>query len=444
MPEPLSDAVPAQALGGSLHDFRDLRGTDLIARVAPFYQWQNLRRNFGLWPYSRAMEEAPRPVCAACDDAGNRFRGVNFGSQDHLSLASHPAIKETAKATIEEYGVHSAGSSALLGNTKYSLRLEETIASFLGLDCTVLYPTGWAAGYGVIRGLVRPDDHIIMDELSHPCLQEGANAATRNVHSHPHLDLTALRRHLQRIRQHDTANAILVVTEGLFSMDSDTPDLRAMHGICGEYGATLLVDVAHDLGCLGPAGTGHIGLQGMAGQIDLVMGSFSKTFASNGGFVACRNPAVQQYLKYYGSAATFSNALSPVQCATVMKAFEVVRSAEGQTLRDQLLDRSIYLRSRLRDSGFEIMGEPSAIVPVLVGAEELARRASYRLGQSGAVANLVEYPAVARGKARFRLQVMAQHSLENCDEMVSHLRNAVDSCFSDKTSRERLPALTIS
>lgn len=428
MPDVAASTVPAEALSGSMRDFRDLRGTDLIGRVAPFHRWQNVRRDHGLWSYSRSTEEAPRPVCAARDDSGHRFRGVNFGSQDYLSLASHPAIKEAAKAAIDEYGVHSAGSSALSGNTTYSLRLEQTIAEFLGFNHAVLYPTGWAAGYGVTRGLVRADDHVVMDGLAHACLQEGAHAATRNVHLHAHLKIESVRRHLRRIRARDTANAILVVTESLFSMDSDTPDLRALQALCREFDATLLVDAAHDLGCLGPQGRGHIGLQGMLGEIDLVMGSFSKTFASNGGFVACNAPAVKQYLKFYGSSATFSNALSPVQCATVLKAFEIVQSDEGQRRRDMMLDRATYLRAALRRAGFQVIGAPSAIVPVVVGSEGLARMVSRQLARLGAVANLVEYPAVAKGSARIRLQVMAEHSREDCDELARCLNRAMDGC----------------
>jgi 7-keto-8-aminopelargonate synthetase-like enzyme len=145
---------PIEALTGSMRDFRELRGRDLTGRVEHFYRWQDLRRQHGLWPYSKSTEQAPLAVCSAKDDAGMSFQGVNFSSQDYLGLSSDPEIKETAKAVIEEYGVHSAGSSALSGNTKYSLKLEETISQFLQLDHTVLYPTGWAAGYGVIKALV--------------------------------------------------------------------------------------------------------------------------------------------------------------------------------------------------------------------------------------------------------------------------------------------------
>src|SRR5258706_376198 len=207
-------------------------------------------RKKSLWPYSKSTQKAPLSVCTAADDSGLKFTGLNFGTQDYLGLSSDPEIKEVAKAIIDEYGVHSAGSSALAGNTKYSLRLEQTISEFLHLDHTALYPTGWAAGYGVIKALVRKTHHVVMDGLSHACLQEGAYSATPNVHLHGHLNLDSVRRHLRRIRDKGATNGILVITESLFSMDSDTPDLRALQNLCKEYGATLLVDVAHDLGAM--------------------------------------------------------------------------------------------------------------------------------------------------------------------------------------------------
>jgi 7-keto-8-aminopelargonate synthetase-like enzyme len=422
---------PAEALTGSMRDFRQLQGTDLIARVGGFYEWQHLRRLHGLWPYSKTTEQAPLAFCAARDDSGVRFSGLNFATQDYLGLSSDPEIKDVAKAVIDEYGVHSAGSSALAGNTKYSLRLEHVISEFLNLDHTVLYPTGWAAGYGVIKGLVGPADHVVMDGLSHACLQEGANSATTNVHLHGHLNLDSARRHLKRIRAKDTENGILVVTESLFSMDSDTPDLRALQELCREYQATLLVDVAHDLGAMGDGGRGFIGMQSMLGQIDLVMGSFSKTFGSNGGFVSCNSPAVKQYLKFYGCSATFSNALSPVQAATVAKAFDIVQSDRGRELRRLLLKRVGQMRDALTVAGLKVIGDPSAIVPVLVGDEALARMACRRLPELEVIANLVEYPAVAKGNARFRLQMMPNHSAENVAELAARLRRAVDLAQSE-------------
>lgn len=426
MPYMSDGATPVEALTGSLRDYRDLRGTDLLGRVAHFFRWQDLRRQHRLWPYSRATAEAPTTANAAQEDTGERFSGVNFGSQDYLSLASHPAIKEAAKAAIDEYGVHSAGSAAFIGNTRYSLALERSIADFLGMEHAVLYPTGWAAGFGVIKALVRPDDHVVMDGLCHSCLQEGAFAATRNVHLHGHLNIASARRHLARIRARDTENAILLISESLFSMDSDTPDIAALQDLAREFKATLLIDCAHDFGNLGEDGRGHVGLQQMSGLVDIIMGSFSKTFASNGGFVACNSPAVREYLKYYSAPQTFSNALSPIQAAIVLKAFEIVKSPEGRALRASLMENIVYLRTRLHEAGFEVIGEPSAIVPVMMREEGLARMAASRLPALGAVANLVEYPAVAKGAARFRFQVMAKHTKADIDAVVPRLRTAYD------------------
>ena len=441
MGESMNEVVALDPLTGSLREYRDPHGPDLFKRVEEFYTWQNLRRRYGYWPYSKSTDEAPQAMCAAKDDAGRGFRGVNFASQDYLSLASHPAIKEAAKDAIDDYGVHSAGSAAFLGNTKYSLALQRTISEFLQLEHTVLYPTGWAAGYGVIRGLIRPDDHVVIDGLAHNCLQDGAIAATRNVYLHGHLNLQSARRHLKRIRARDTANGILVVTEGLFSMDSDTPDIGAMQDLCREFNATLMVDIAHDFGNIGEDGRGHIGLQQMTGKVDIVMGSFSKTFASNGGFVSCNSPAVREYLRYFGSSGTFSNALSPIQSAIVLKAFEIVRSEEGRTLRADLMKNVLYLREQLKAAGLEVVGDPSAIVSVKVGDEGLARLVSQRLPRLGAIANLVEFPAVAKGSARFRLQVMARHSKENIDRLLGALQGAIQAAQqSPRYYRTLMPA----
>ncbi len=431
-------------LTGSARDFRVPGGADLLARGDGFWAWQDGRRRQGLWPFSRSTESGPGTHCAARDDAGNPIRGVNFASQDYLSLSAHPEIVATALETATAFGVHSAGSAVLVGNTAISVALERRIAEFLEMEHALLYPTGWAAGYGVIRGLVRSSDHVVLDALAHTCLQEGANAATQNIALHRHLDVEHCRAKLAAIRDRDAENAILVVTESLFSMDSDTPDLAAMQALCSEYGATLLVDVAHDLGCLGEGGRGHLGLQGMLGKVDLVMGSFSKTFASNGGFVATNRRAVKEYLRYYSPSTTFSNALSPIQAAVVLKAFQIVDSPEGAERRERLMRNVLVLRTLLRSQGLDVYGDPSAIVCAKVGSESVARLASRDLPGMGLLANLVEYPAVAKGQARFRLQVMADHRSADVIHAVRSLAEAVDaaeSTFADLDRRRIVRAV---
>lgn len=424
MSDTTSACIPPAALTGSMRDFRVPDGPDILGRTEGFFKWQNLRRQNGLWPFSRATEDGPNTTCSAQDDGGNKMRGVNFASQDYLSLSSHPLIKSIAIKTIDRCGVHSAGSAALVGNTSHSVALEHKIADFLRMEEVVLYPTGWAAGFGVVKGLVRSADHVVIDILSHSCLQEGARAATNNVHLFRHLDNEYCRNVLAKIRAKDAANGILVVTEALFSMDSDTPDLVALQELCHEFNATLVVDVAHDLGCLGEDGRGHIGIQNMLGKIDLVMGSFSKTFASNGGFVACKSRAVKEYLRFFSAPATFSNALSPVQAATILKAFEIVDSLEGRLQRRALMANVVTLRQLLREAGLYYYGDPSAIVCVRMGTEGLARLVSKQLPELGLIANLVEFPAVPKGSARIRLQVMANHSGKNVADAVQILKTA--------------------
>lgn len=427
----LLDNLPAEALTGSLRDYREPGGRDLLARADGFYAWQDLRRHHNMWPYSKSTDTAPQTTCIARDDMGYVVEGVNFASQDYLSLSSHPKVKEAAIEAVKDYGVHSAGSAALLGNTKNSLKLERTISEFLHGREIVLYPTGWSAGFAAVQGFIRPNDHVVMDVLAHSCLQEGARSATGNIHFHGHLNIKGLERRLQKIRQNDAENAILVITESLFSMHSDTPDIHALKAACNEYGATLLVDCAHDFGCIGEEGIGHMGLQNALDCADIVIGSFSKTFASNGGFIAMRDRAQKEYLKYYSATQTFSNALSPVQAASVQAAFEIVASAEGRQRRQSLMDNILYMRAEMTRAGLETLGDPSPIVPVRVGTEGQARIASWRLNQLGAIANLVEYPAVPQGGARFRVQVMANHTHGEIDLLVKAMVKAMHMAEAD-------------
>jgi glycine C-acetyltransferase len=162
----------------------------------------------------------------------------------------------------------------------------------------------------------------------------------------------------------------------------------------------------------------------MLGKVDIVMGSFSKTFASNGGFVAVKERPIKEYLRFYSPTTTFSNAMSPVNAAIVLKAFEIVETAEGQGLRDALMDNVLELRRQLGEAGLGYYGDPSAIVAVKMGTEGLARLVSRRLPELGLLCNLVEYPAVGKGAARFRMQVMAGHTRQNITDAVARIKEA--------------------
>lgn len=420
--------VPETALQGSLRDFLAPKGPDLLGRSHVFFDWQDLRRRNGLWPYARSTATAPLAHTTAwSDDGTDRIQGINFASQDYLSLSSHPRIKQAAIEAIEVFGVHSAGSAALLGNTANSIRLQRELSSFLNGRQVVLYATGWSAGYASVQGFVRPTDHVVIDILSHSCLQEGARASTPNIHPYSHLNTDAVARKLKSIRERDAAAGILVVTESLFSMHSDVPDFQALRQACDAYDATLLIDCAHDLGSMGPDGKGNIGQSGMLDQADIVIGSFSKTFASNGGFIGVKDAHAAEYLRYYSAPHTFTNALSPAQAAVVLAALDIVRSEEGRARRERLMDNILYLRQEMRKAGLEVLGEPSPIVPVRLGSETVGRLVARQLPRFGGIANLVEYPAVPRGDSRFRFQVMADHTRADIDAVVRALKAAMEA-----------------
>lgn len=399
-------------LSGALPEFIDDTTIHAPDRFKPLMDWLDARYEQGLDPYSKYTSTTIAPEVTAHGRKGDTIEGVNFASQDYLNMATHPRVIAAAKEAMDQYGVHSAGSSALMGNTKASIELEHKIAEFTGYhDCT-LFPTGWSAGYGVVRTLTGPEDHVVIDILAHACLHEGARAATKNVHVFPHLSNDGLRRRLKRIREKDAKNAITVVTESTFSMDSDVPNLPELQEICHAFDATLVVDCAHDLGAIGERGLGYLEKQNFVGGPDILMGSFSKTFASNGGFVASNSKSLKLGIRYTCGPQTFSNAMSPVNATTVAECFEIVQSEEGTRLRADLMRNIETMRSLLEANNFEILGQKSAIVPVILGDNSVSRRITRDVLGSGGIVNLIEYPAVSRNTCRWRLQIMAKHTNE--------------------------------
>ncbi|MEU2718661.1 pyridoxal phosphate-dependent aminotransferase family protein [Streptomyces sp. NPDC007205] len=362
--------------------------------------------------------------------------GISFSTQDYLGLSREPSVREAVAAALAEYGPHAGSSPVLTGHTPLSAALAAELSELTGMEHVVLFPTGWGAGFGAITGLMRRQDHIVLDERAHSCLSHGAHAATRNVTTATHLDHESVRERLAAIRKGDADNAVLVVTEGVYSMDSDTPRLRELQELCLEFDATLLVDVAHDLGALGPGGSGQVGAQGLLGEIDLVMGSFSKCFATNGGFVATRSREMAEYLSIYASSHFFSSALSPLQAAAALQSARIIRSAEGDRRRADLAQVSDRLRHSLAARHLSVLGERSAIIPVETGSVAVARLAWSLAERRGLILALIEFPAVPLGSARFRMQVMCDHRLEDMDTAAAVL----DESLTEARSLLREPA----
>ncbi|AUP79297.1 aminotransferase class I/II-fold pyridoxal phosphate-dependent enzyme [Flavivirga eckloniae] len=407
-------------------DFGIPIGPNILKRVDDYYEWYNARNDCNTWQYARTLKSFPGTNASMFDANERHIDGINFASQDYLSMGSHPKVMKAAKEALEKYGPHSAGSPMVIGNTELVHELEEAIAEMTGMKHVMIFPTGWAAGFGTITGLVREQDHIVMDRLAHSCLYQGAYAATKNVYRHPNMSIDSVRGLLEHIREKDQRNGIFVISEGLFSMDSETPDIKALQEVCRDYDATLMLDVAHDFGALGENGAGHIGNQGMKGQVDLVMGSFSKSFASNGGFLATNSAAVKHYSKMYSSAFMFSNAICPMQTAVALEATKIMRSKEGSQLRKNLLNIVNHIRNEFHKKGIKCLGTPSAIIPVMIGDEKVARIAHKIMTERNIATMILEYPVVPIGSARFRLQVMASHTIEQANAVVSNIAEAID------------------
>jgi glycine C-acetyltransferase len=409
------------SLASSALEFLDSPSVDLLSRFDAPHEWCEQRLASGYDPYQKSIDSAVAPRVQARLRDGTRVSGVNLASQDYLSLSAAPEVRRAAIAAVEGEGVHSAGSAALMGLTKSSNRLERELADFNGYrDCT-LFPIAWAAGYGVITALVRSTDHVVIDVLAHACLQEGARSATAKVHKVPHLNNRGFERKLRRIRDAEPRAGILVVTETLFSMDSDSPDLAELQAICRKYSATLLVDCAHDLGAWGATGRGVLEEQGLVGGVDLLMGSFSKVFGSTGGFVCSNSESLKWGLRYMCGPSTFTNAMSPIQAAVVRTSLSMIRGDAGVERRARLERNVTHLRSRLVDLGYRLLGRPSAVVPVIVGDVAYGRILSKYTLRRGGIVNLVEYPAVSAKSSRLRLQVMADHTLDDIEEFLQIL-----------------------
>ena len=394
----------------SIADYASPVGTDVLARSEALAAWVDAAQE--TFQFFRCHEDPIATHCRVTTFDGATYEGINFASQDYLGLTQDHRIRKAAIDAIGTLGTHSAGSEPMGGGMRIGKVLEQELSEYTQFPNIVLFPTGWAAGYGAIKALVRPDDRIVMDSLAHDCLQQGARASTLHVSTFAHNDVNHAARRIARARAASPGSAVFVVTESLFSMDSDSPDLLHLIEACREHNAYLMVDVAHDLGALGARGLGALEDHRVLSGIDCIIGSFSKTFASTGGFVGTRSRGTELYVRGFSGTYTFSNYLMPPQIAAVSEALRIVRSDDGENLRALTMANVLFLREALAAKGVELYGTPSPMVITRIGDERKARLVYRECLQNGVVLNCIEYPACRRGEARLRLQVTPNHSLE--------------------------------
>lgn len=355
---------------------------------------------------------------------------LNFSSNDYLGLANDPRLKEAAIRGIERYGAGSGASRLICGSLAPHHELEQAIAAFKGTEAALAFSSGYAAAVGTICALLDTQDVVIIDKLVHASLVDAARLCGAELRVFAHNGLSHL---AKLLRWADRRNAglggkrrprTLVVTESVFSMDGDFAPLRDLVELKEKHGAWLMVDEAHAMGLYGEKRRGLAEEFGVAGRIEIQMGTLGKALGAAGGYI-CGSRALIDYLVNRARSFIFSTAPVPAAAAAATAAIHFIQSEEGQARRNQLWARVDQVKNGLVAAGFVLPPVRSAIVPLVMGDEGRAVEAAATLREHGVFIPAIRYPTVARGQARLRLTVSAAHAAADVSQLVtalSHLK----------------------
>jgi 8-amino-7-oxononanoate synthase len=373
---------------------------DLFDKCYSFTRADDVKK-LGLYPYFHPIEENEGPVVII----GGR-KVVMAGSNNYLGLTAHPKVKAAANAAVEKYGTGCSGSRYLTGTLDLHIQLEEKLAKFLGFESVLLFSTGFQTALGIISTLAQKGDYVISDKENHACIVSGAIMAKGGFAEfvrYKHNDTADLERVLSSIP--DSAGKF-IVTDGVFSVTGEIVALPGLLSVAHKYGAMVLVDDAHSIGVIGKGGRGTSSHYGLTKETDMVMGTFSKTFASLGGFVAGPE-RVTNYLKHHSPAIIFSASPTPSSCAASLAALEILE--EHPELVDKLISNAEKMRTGFRDAGFNVIESKTAIVPVLIGEDDKAFIFWRKLFDYGVFVNAFVPPGVPPGMSMMRTSYMASH-----------------------------------
>lgn len=334
---------------------------------------------------------------------------VNFSSDDYLGLAADPILRQAAIGAIEEFGV-GAGSSRLISGTQSPhVVLETTLAKWMQVPAAICFASGYAAAVGTLPALASKQDIIIVDRLCHPSLIDGARLSGATLRVFPHNHLGKLESHLDWARREHPESRVVIVTESIFSMEGDRAPLRELVELKKRFGATLLLDEAHAIGVVGPHGRGLAVELGLQGQIDVQMGTLSKSLGVSGAYI-CGSRSLIDWLINRARSFVFSTAPAPALAAAATAAIRLLVSDEGEARRKMLWRRVVQFR-KILPAGGAAFGKPgAAIIPWLVGDEHRAVELAEALQQEGFLVPAIRYPTVAEGAARLRITISAAHS----------------------------------
>jgi 8-amino-7-oxononanoate synthase len=356
-------------------------------------------RNAGVYSFFRVIESAQDPE-VVCD--GRRM--IMLGSNNYLGLTNDPRVKEAAIDAVRKYGSGCAGSRFLNGTLDLHVRLEERLARFMRKDSAVTFATGYQVNLGAISCLVGKGDVVYLDKQDHACIIDGARLSFGEVRKFKHNDARDLAR---QMRNDTAARGRMIVVDGVFSMEGDIAPLPEIVAAAREFDAAIMVDDAHGIGVLGPTGRGTAEHYGLEEDVDLVMGTFSKSMASVGGFIA-GDETVIDFIKHRARTLIFSAAPPPASVAAALATIEIMeREPERRT---KLWENARFFSEGLRSLGLDTAGSQTPVVPVVVGEDDTALAMVQRLHDEGVFVNCVLSPATPPGRALIRTSLMATHT----------------------------------
>ncbi|HUL54222.1 MAG TPA: aminotransferase class I/II-fold pyridoxal phosphate-dependent enzyme [Opitutaceae bacterium] len=356
-------------------------------------------RALGLYPYFRTISSAQDSEVII-----NGKKVLMLGSNSYLGLTNHPKIKEAAKAAIDRYGTGCAGSRFLNGSLDIHLQLEHALARLVKKEAVLLYSTGFQVNHGVISTLVGKGEFVLADKSDHASIVEGCQCSLGKFLRFPHRDMAALESRLETI---DPEAGKLIVVDGVFSMEGDIIQLPELCRLADQYNAAVMVDDAHAIGVLGENGAGTSSHFGLTERVQLVMGTFSKSLASLGGFIAS-DAATIDYLKHHSRPLIFSASMSPANAGAVMAALEIMQSEPERI--SQLWRNTKRLKQGLHSLGFDLGNSETPILPVRCRDLMTAFKCCKRLQEEGVFVNPVVPPAVPPGQELLRVSLMATHT----------------------------------
>jgi 8-amino-7-oxononanoate synthase len=380
--------------------------TDIFQKCNKFTKAKELM-SAGIYPFFRVIESAQDPEVIL-----NGRRMIMVGSNNYLGLTNHPKVKEAAIEAVKKYGSGCAGSRFLNGTLDIHVKLEEKLAHFIRKEAALVFSTGFQVNLGVISALVGKDDVIIIDKMDHASIIDGCRLSYGEVKKFRHNDMADL----ERVLQQNAGRGKLIIVDGVFSMEGDIVDLPKVVKLAKTYGARLMVDDAHGIGVLGKTGRGTAEHFGLEDEVDIIMGTYSKSLASIGGFIAGSEKVVH-YIKHFARALIFSASPPPASVAAVSVALDIIDNEPERI--ERLWKNTRKMLQGFKDLGFKVGPSETPIIPVIVGDNETAFKMALMLQEEGIFANVAVSPAVPEGKALIRTSYMATHTEEQLDQVLA-------------------------